>query len=163
MSLKLNLQLQKVGPLFFLFWVSTRCENVTCSNRCQLQDKDSTCWLKARTYYLHELITAINNYASVETMIHIWQTHQGVEIDGKLNVTFSNAIDVVNDNEGGPLSVEDLVAIFDVINNKTKNAVSSADSSTLSISCPSPCDYVNTLWIYLFVCSCIVVLLTIPI
>lgn len=149
--------------IFILDNAYSSSDTMHCSNSCTLHDSDINCWQGMENYLLNQLVDAVNNFSAVELMIERWRTKHGQERNVNETITdLLNRIAELNMNQG-PLNSSYMDVIIDFTTQQVLSWVSLMKNSSdydNFLSCPISSDYINTLWIYMFGCACIVLVLT---
>jgi len=129
-------------------------DNGDCSNHCAQDDKDDTCWRKTEHYYDQNLISALNDWVTVQINIDQWNRRH--------DVSSPNDTDVVSrlsaeSPSGSVVDATHLQEIAQLLMNLTRTQ--SPSIITVGIPefvCPTPCNYDSKLWEYLFIASILV-------
>jgi len=147
----------------FLYFISLRralaAENASesngCSNHCSQQDKDDTCWKKTEHYYDDTLISAINDWTTVEINVDQWNKRQEISRPNDTDVIERLSKSLPS---GSILDLATLQAILPILLNLTytKSTDSKITIGIPEFVCPIPCNYDSRLWEYLFIASILV-------
>ncbi|GAB6027293.1 hypothetical protein CHUAL_001575 [Chamberlinius hualienensis] len=148
-----------------LFVAQSFQDNFTCSLKCTIYDQTFDCWEDSENYIVEQVVNAVNNLTGLEIMIERWRNETNT-LMGNLSAYVDdvvNRIDKFGMNTG-PLDKSTMnrimtVVVYEVLN-WTQSHPISLQENLYGYYCPVSCDYYKTMWMYLFICVTVILILT---